>query len=152
MAFGSLALVAASFEPWFVYGLGATAHGGSNAWGSDPWAGTVLAGIGATLVWFGAPRRLPAQWRPPVAAGLLVVGLGLAVHEWWAVPNRTYGIAIVTVGTPPETLAAPEPFWLEFEPAHHTAVLALAGMLAVAAPAAMAARFRRGGGTRPVAR
>jgi hypothetical protein len=153
MGLGALVLLVASFKPWFAYGSGATYYGGSNAWGSRIWAAAVLAGMAATLIWFGALTMLPARWRPVVAAALLVVGLALAAREWWAVPDRTYTVATITYrdpGNPPEIPMTPRPFWLEFEPAHYTAVAALAGMLAVAATA-VAGQFRPGGGRRPVA-
>ena len=149
MALGALVLLVASFKPWFAYG-GWRQYGGSNAWGSRLWTATVLAGVAATLVWFGTVTRLPARWRPVVAAALLMVALGLAAWEWRAAPNRTYRIAIVSygdVGSPPEVPTTPEPFWLEFEPAHSTALLALAGMLAVALTEAV--QVTRGGGKRP---
>jgi hypothetical protein len=149
MALGGLVLLVASFKPWFAYG-GAAQYGGSNAWGSRLWTAAVLAGLAATLVWFGTVTRLPVRWRPVVASTLLLVGLGLAASEWWVAPNRTYSIAIITyrnVGDPPEIPAAPEPFWLEFEPAHYTAMLTLAGMLAIAVTA-VAGQVTRGGGRR----
>lgn len=152
MAVGALVLLVVSFKPWFAYGEGTTVYGGSNAWGSRVWAAAVLAGVAATLVWFGAVTRLPARWRPAVAAVLLVLALGLAAREWWAVHHRTYTIATITFtdrGAAP-LYNAPGDFMVEVKPAHYTAVLTLAGMLAIAVTA-MAGQVTPGGGRRQVA-
>ena len=149
MALGALVLLVASFKPWFAYGSGVTVYGGSNAWGSHVWAAAVLAGVAATLVWFGVVGRLPARWRPTVAAALLVLGLGLTAREWWTVNHRTYTIATVTFTDPdrpaPPPYAETGAFVLQIKPAFLTAVITLAGMLAVTVTA-VAGEFTPGGG------
>lgn len=152
MAIGGLVLVVASFKQWFAYGSGAVVYGGSNAWGSRPWTAAVVVGVAATLVWFGAVRRLAGRWRPAVAAGLLVLSLGLIAQEGWAVHRRTYTIATVTftnLAEPPPDPAITD-FRIEVEPAYFSALFTLTAMLAMAM-ATLVGPLRPGGDRRPAA-
>ena len=152
MALGGLVLVVASFQQWFAYGLGSAPPGGSNAWGSRPWGAAVVAGVAATLVWFGAIPRLAERWRPIAAAGLLVLSLGLTVREGLAVHQRTYTVVTITVTNPgaPVPASGPVDFRIEVEPAYFTALFTLTAMLAVAIATAVGP-FRPGGDRRQAA-